>query len=67
MGSIKADNLRRKRNRPPEGEPWVWHTRKFRNRTRGEHHRSIHVALSSALNWNGSPRGERERPFDLHG
>jgi hypothetical protein len=29
MGSIKSTKLRRKRNRPPEGEPFVWLTREL--------------------------------------
>jgi hypothetical protein len=29
MGSIKADNLRRKRNRPPPDQPWIWLTREL--------------------------------------
>jgi hypothetical protein len=29
MGSIKAANLRRKRNRPPKGEPFIWLSREL--------------------------------------
>jgi len=29
MGSIKSTNLLARRNRPPEGEAWVWHTREL--------------------------------------